>query len=95
MQRTTRLENLSGKWQKTEFQNIAVGRLLIDIVESFQVDVGLRERGKAFVHAIGIKIEPIRDWHIQLHQLQATRHQLKQRFPARYTDRHQIVEEIT
>ena len=44
MQGAVRLEDLSGERTQAQFENIAIGRFLVDVVEPFEVDIGLMER---------------------------------------------------
>ena len=64
MQRTVRLKDLPGERTQAKFKNVAVGGLFIDIVEPFEVEVGLTQRRDVLVHALGMQIHPVR--HIEI-----------------------------
>ena len=95
MECATRLEYLPSKREQAEFEDIAVGRLLVYIVQAFQVDIGLAQGRHALVHALAIEVEPIRHLHIQLQEVETTRSQVPQREPARSAYRHQVFEDVT
>jgi len=71
MQGTVRLEDLSGERTQAQFEDVAIGRLLVDVVEPFEVDIGLTERRGVLVHALDIQIHPVRRIEIQLQQVDA------------------------
>ena len=44
MRGSVRLEDLAGERTQVRFEEVAIGRLLVDVVEPFEVDIGLTER---------------------------------------------------
>ena len=73
MECATRLEYLPSKREQAEFEDFAVGRLLVDIVQAFQVDVGLAQWRHTLVHTLAIEVEPIRYLHIKLQEVETAR----------------------
>ena len=92
MQGTVRLEDLSGEWTQTQFEDVAIGRLLVDVVEPFEVDIGLTERRGVLVHPFGIQVHPVRRIEIQLQQVDAGGEQFPQRPSARDADMYEVAE---
>ena len=92
MQGAVRLEDLSGERTQTQFEDVAIGRLLVDIVEPFEVDIGLTERRGVFVHPFGIQVHPVRRIEIQLQQVDTGGEQFPQRPSARDADMYEVAE---
>ena len=92
MQRTVRLKDLPGERPQAKLKNVAVGGLFIDIVEPFEVEVGLTQRRDVLVHALGMQIHPVRHVEIEFQQIGTGTEQLPQRASTRRADAHKVAE---
>lgn len=76
------LEDLPGEGPQAQLQGIAVGGLLVHVVQTRHVDIDLTQGREALAHPLGIEVHPIGDAQVQLQQGEAACEKVPQAEPA-------------